>query len=187
METEPLAVDVVVHRFAIVNRWQSHQWRPLEIITDPARLGATPGCLQSGSAGSSRCVAMDAGPAADDLRCNYSGFEVRLFTDEAEGYFLNISSPHPCWFIMSRLEIHDDIELMVPKQITLSYNEAARLMDGGERVDTLPLPDAIIVPMTAFVATHYRPEVKRKRKKPSFEGGAGVDLMARAEGTTDGR
>ena len=41
--------------------------------------------------------------------------------------------------------------------------------------------------MTVFVQRHYRPELKKKRKKPSFEGGAGVDLMARAEGGTDGR
>ncbi len=175
MESEPLAIGIVMQRFAIVNRWQAHQWRPLEIITDPVSLSEPSGCLQSGSAD------------PDDLRWLFTGFDVRLYTDEAEGYFLNISAPVPCWFIMSRLEHHDGVEVLVPKQITLSYNEAARLMDGGERVDTLPLPAAMLAPITGFVQTHYRPEVKRKRKKPSFEGGAGVDLMARAEGNANGR
>ena len=175
MESEPLAIGVVMQRFAILNRWQAHQWRPLEIITDPVSLAEPSGRLQAG----------DGNP--HDLRWLFTGFEVRLYTDEAEGYFLNISAPLPCWFIMSRLEDLDGIEVLAPKQITLSYNEAARLMDGGERVDTLPLPAAMLAPMTAFVQTHYRPEVKRKRKKPSFEGGAGVDLMARAEGSVDGR
>ena len=174
MESEPLAIGVVMQRFAIVNRWQTHQWRPLE-ITEPVGLGIPSARLPS------------AGADPDDLRWSFTGFEVRLYTDEAEGYFLNISAPVPCWFIMSRLENHDGIELLVPKRITLSYNEAARLMDGGERVDTLPLPAAMLVPMTDFVHAHYRPEVRRKRKKPSFEGGAGVDLMARAEGSVDGR
>ena len=175
MESDFLAVGVVMQRFAIDNRWQSHQWRPLDIITDPATLhGASPRALDVGV------------PDEADRRWLHTGFEVRLFSDEAEGYFLNVSAPAPCWFVMSRFEEQDGIERLMPKLITLSYNEAARLMDGGERVDTLPLPAAMLDPMHAFIALHYRPEVKRKRKKPSFEGGAGVDLMARAEGGGNG-
>lgn len=173
-----------MQRFAIVNRWQSHQWRPLEIITDLAMLDGASGRLLTHGV---EIGAADGADAADDMRWLYVGFDIRLFSDEAEGYFLNISSPAPCWFIMSRFEDNDGVEQLVPKQITLSYNEAARLMDGGERVDTLPLPAAMLAPMTAFVQRHYRPKVKKKRKKPSFEGGAGVDLMARAEGGTNGR
>ena len=40
----------------------------------------------------------------------------------------------------------------VPLTVTLSYNEAARLMDGGEQVDTLPLPPAMVERPGAFVA-----------------------------------
>jgi hypothetical protein len=87
---------------------------------------------------------------------------------------------------MWRLEEVDGTEVAVPKQVTLSYNEAARLLDGGERVDTLPAAPTIIEHMTRFVQQHYRPEVKKKRRKPSFEGGAGVEQMARAEGERHG-
>ena len=93
----------------------------------------------------------------------------------------------PCWFVMSRPEVVDGVELQVPKIVTLSYNEAARLMDGGERVDTLMAPPAIIERLGEFVKNYYRPEEKRKRKKPSFEGGVGVDRMARAEGQHGGK
>jgi hypothetical protein len=34
----------------------------------------------------------------------------------------------------------------------------------------------------AFVAAYYRPEPKGKRRRPSFEGGAAVQQMAREEG-----
>jgi hypothetical protein len=88
---------------------------------------------------------------------------------------------------MWRIEDIEGAEVAVPKHITLSYNEAARLMDGGEQVESLPAPPDIVERLHAFVAEHYKPEPKKKRRKPSFEGGAGVEQMARAEGESHGR
>jgi hypothetical protein len=171
METEALTIAVVMQRLPLASRWQPCQWKPIEVIADSARPGGA------------RCLRDD--PA--DTRWLFPGFELKLYRDEAEGYFLNIDSPAPCWFVMWRIEERDGAEVAVPKRITLSYNEAARLMDGGEQVDTLPAPAAIVEHLAAFVAEHYHPEPKRKRKKPSFEGGAGVEKMAKAEGGPDGR
>jgi hypothetical protein len=168
METEALKVAVIMQRTLLDNRWQPHQWKPAEVTGDPLL-----------AEGAVRCLRTD--PA--DTRWLFSGFDVRLFSDEAEGYFLNVTSPAPCWFVMWRMEEFDGEEIAVPKQVTLSYNEAARMMDGGERVDTLPLASGVLERMQEFVQQHYRPEPKRKRRKPSFEGGAGVDEMARAEGS----
>jgi hypothetical protein len=170
METEALKIGVVMQRTPLNNRWQPYQWRPMEIVVDPI--------LAEGAA---RCLLAD--PA--DTRWLFPGFDIKLFTDEAEGYFLNISSPAPCWFIMWRTGEIDGTELTVPKFVTLSYNEAARLMDGGEQVETLPAPSEIVERLAAFVADHYKPEPKRKRRKPSFEGGAGVEKMAQSEGDSN--
>jgi hypothetical protein len=172
METEALKIAVVMQRTPLNNRWQPHQWRPMEIVGDAVL-----------SEGAARCLMDDEA----DTRWLFPDFDIKLFSDEAEGYFLNISSPAPCWFIMWRLEEIDGAEVAVPKFVTLSYNEAARLMDGGERVDTLPASAGIVERLIAFVADHYKPEPKRKRKKPSFEGGEGVEKMADAEGHPDGR
>jgi hypothetical protein len=171
MQTEALPVGVVMQRTPLANRWQPHQWRPLEIIIEPALAGGAPRRLRDDAA---------------DTRWLFPGFGIKLFRDEAEGYFLNISSPAPCWFVMWRMEETDGAEIAVPKFVTLSYNEAARLMDGGEQVDSLPAPSAIVARLAEFVAEHYRPEPKRKRRKPSFEGGAGVEKMAREEGNGNG-
>jgi hypothetical protein len=171
METEAITIAVVMQRIPLASRWQPYQWKPAEIIGDSL--------LPEGA----RCLRDD--PA--DTRWLFTGFEIKLFSDEGEGYFLNISSPVPCWFVMWRIEQLGDAEVAVPKQVTLSYNEAARLMDGGEQVDTLPASAAIIERVTAFAQDHYRPEPKKKRKKPSFEGGAGVEQMARAEKDPHGR
>ena len=166
METESLMVAVVMQRTPLANRWQPFQWKPAEISADALLAGCARRCLLRDDA---------------DTRWLFGGFEVRLYHDEAEGYFLYIDSPAPCWFVMWRLEDIDGAEVAVPKQVTLSYNEAARLIDGGEQVDTLPAAPAIVERMTAFVRDHYRPEQKKKRRKPSFEGGAGVEQMAHAE------
>lgn len=171
METEAINVAVVMQRTPLANRWQPWQWRPVELTVDVPLPGANVRCLRDDPA---------------DTRWLFSGFDVRLYSDEAEGYFLNVDSPAPCWFVMWRLEESDGAEVAVPKQVTLSYNEAARLMDGGERVDTLPAGPKIVDHLRAFVQEHYRPEPKKKRRKPSFEGGAGVEQMARAEGKMHG-
>jgi hypothetical protein len=171
METEAIRIGVVMQRLPLASRWQSHQWRPLEIVSETM--------LPEGRA---RCLRDD----PSDTRWLFTGFELRLYSDEGEGYFLNIDAPTPCWFIMWRIEEVDGADIAVPKSVTLSYNEAARLMDGGEQVDTLPASADIIERLTAFTHAHYKPEPKRKRKKPSFEGGAGVDKMARAEGEKHG-
>lgn len=171
METDGIRIGVVMQRRQLANRWQSFQWRPMEVVGDVGVTGAAPHCLLDDAA---------------EARWLFPGIEIKLFSDEGEGYFLNISAPEPCWFIMWRLEERDGTELAVPKSITLSYNEAARLMDGGECVDTLPASSAVIEWLTAFTRAHYHPEPKKKRKKPSFEGGEGVDEMARAEGAQHG-
>lgn len=171
METEAIRIGVVMQRLPISSRWQPFQWRPMEIVG---------GVMLPGDG--ARCLRDD--PA--DTRWLFGGFDIRLYSDEAEGYFLNIGSPAPCWFIMSRIEDLNGVEVAVPKSVTLSYNEAARLMDGGEQVDTLPASDEVVAQLAAFVQEHYHPEPKRKRRKPSFEGGAGVDDMAKAEGGQHG-
>lgn len=170
METEALTLAVVMQRTPLANLWQPFQWKPLEILAD-ALLPSGPRCLRHDET---------------DMRWLFGGFEVRLYTDEAEGYFLNVDSPAPCWFVMWRMEDLDGAEVAVPKMVTLSYNEAARLMDGGECVDTLPASTEVIEHLRAFVLQHYRPEPKKKRRKPSFEGGAGVEQMARAERYSEG-
>jgi hypothetical protein len=172
METEAIRIGVVMQRVPLDNQWQPYQWRPLEIVDDALLQDRAACCLRDDP---------------DDTRWLFTDFDVRLFSDEAEGYFLNIISPAPCWFIMWRIEEKDGVDVAMPKSVTLSYNEAARLMDGGEQVDTLPACAGIIERLTAFTHEYYRPEVKRKRKKPSFEGGEGVDKMARAEGESHGR
>lgn len=126
------------------NPWATHQWVVSALLPEHA-----PADLD------------------EDARV-FGPFEVRLYHDEAEGYFLNTSSGDPRAFVMWRLgdgglEGEPDVRF-----VTLSYNEAARLMDAQERVDTLPLPDPLRTWLEAYVAEHYKPEPKKRRVKASF-------------------
>lgn len=171
METEAIRVAVVMQRKCLNNRWQPYTWLPQAVVHD-AGCDIAPLCLSHD---------------LNQLQWQFAGLEVRLYSDEAEGYFLNATSPAPCWFIMWRLETVGDEELAVPKAVTLSYNEAARMMDAGEQVDTLPLEERFVEHLHAFTAEYYRPEPRKKQRKPSFEGGAAVEQMAKAEGVDRGR
>ena len=75
METDALKVAVVMQRVPLANRWQPNKWKPIEISADSG--------LQDGGG---RCLRNDEA----DIRWLFGGYDIRLYTDEAEGYFLNI-------------------------------------------------------------------------------------------------
>jgi hypothetical protein len=153
MEAPPsLTVAVQIERQAQPNRWEDWRFRVAEVVADEGQFGAAPRLLR------------DDGHLRLDL---HPGFEVSLHRDEAEGYYLNLSSGQPVWFVMWRVSDVDP-SLAWPERVTLSYHEAGRLLDAQERVDNLPLPEAVRGWLQAFAEEHYKPEVKQRRRPASF-------------------
>jgi len=147
-----LAVAVVMERTPLVdNRWQSEKWEPIGVVPDASESGARP-----------RALIEDASRA----QWLYPGFKLQLFHDEAEGYYLNLSSNKPFVFV-NWLE---EEGAGVPKAVTVSYNEAARLLDAGTRVDGVPMPVQWIPWLAEYVERNYRPEPKKRARPPSFKG-----------------
>ena len=150
MPNPSLAVAVVMERTPLANqRWQSEKWEPIGVGPDFAEPGAPPRALVQNAA---------------RAQWLYPGFKVELFHDEAEGYYLNLSSHKPFVFV-NWLE-----ENGVPKSVTVSYNEAARLLDAGERVDGVPMPLEWVPWLAEYVERNYRPEPKKRARPPSFKG-----------------
>jgi len=146
-------LSVILSREAVESRWESHRWHLLGVVPD---VGGSPRTLAESDA---------------RLQRIFPGFEVTLFRDEAEGYYLNASSAEPSVFVSIR---HDDGAAdPYPFQATLSYNEAARWMDGGEKVDRAVAWPDLAEWMGAWVELNYRPEPKKRRKPRSFEGKEG--------------
>ena len=144
-------VAVIVGRTPIVNRWVSERWEPLAVEF----------CAGESGAAAATCLAH----ADTGSRWRFDGFAIALHRSEAEGYFLNTTSPDPKVFVMSRTVDDPGVPPLRPDVVTVSYNEAARLMDGGERVDAVPMLPEILAWMMPFVAEHYRPEPKRKVRR----------------------
>ena len=138
-----------MERRALANRWQAQTWEAIGIIPGPG--DAPPRVLLQDNA---------------HTQWLHGGFELKLYRDEAENYYLNLSAAQPCVFIAWRMED----EMAVPKFVTVSYGEAARLMDASEQVDSVPMPRDMCDWLGAFVNEHYKPEPKRRSRPPSFKG-----------------
>ena len=152
MSHPSLAVAVVMERTPLENnRWQSEKWEPIGVLPDSSEAGAAPRMLLQ-----------------DETRAQwlYPGFRLQLFHDEAEGYYLNLSSGRPFVFV-NWLE---EESAGVPKFVTVSYNEAARLLDAGARVDGVPMPPQWIPWLAEYVEGNYKPEPKKRIRPPSFKG-----------------
>ena len=168
---------VVMRKQNLDNPWVSYRWAPAEVLPDFGQFN--PQSLESHSI-SGQFLGRD----ADGESWLFTGFELNLFPDEAEGYYLTVSATTPAWFVMWRLE--EDIEryidaqslalaktettIAVPHRICVSYNEAARLLDGGESVDTVPMSDEHASWLQEYVNENYRPEPKKRHRPESFKG-----------------
>ncbi|QWD97137.1 DUF3305 domain-containing protein [Polynucleobacter sp. MG-6-Vaara-E2] len=166
---------VLMRKQNLDNPWVSYRWVPREVLPDFGEFSSNQSKVISG-----KFLDRD----ADGESWLFTGYELDLFLDEAEGYYLNVSATKPCWFVMWRLE--EDIEryiedqslplarseanIAVPHRICVSYNEAARLLDGGESVDTIPMSDEHASWLQEYVNDHYRPESKKRHKPASFKG-----------------
>jgi hypothetical protein len=161
MTTVRFPVAVIIERTPVVNRWISERWEPVAV---------EPAADDAATAGPAR-ISDD----ATGTRWRFGGYAIELHRSEAEGYFLNTSSANPKIFVMWREVGEAAIPAIRPEVVTVSYNEAARLLDGGEHVDAVPMLPDVLAWMAPFVAEHYKPEPKRKVKRndPFADNGSG--------------
>ena len=151
MEQPSFSAAVLMQWTRLNDRWQTEKWEAVGVVEDEGA-PTTPTVLMR-----------------DPFRARWlhCGYALSLYPDEAEGYYLNLTAPQPFVFVMWRLEDG----MARPNILTLSYNEAARMMDADEHVDGVPMPEPWRGSLAAFVALHYRPEKKKERARPpSFKG-----------------
>lgn len=143
-ESRSWSAAVIMERTPLTNRWVSEKWETRSVVPD----------LDS-SAGPR--VILD---RADSFQVMYTGLRITLQRDEAEGYYMNITSPQPKIFVLWRMgEVYAE-----PQMLTVSYNEGARWLDSGESVDGVPLPVELVPWMSRFCERNYRPEPRKKAK-----------------------
>ncbi len=172
-----IEVDVVMRREPVVgpmSRWQPFRW----VLADVMVCSSPDDTPPESTDNAHEPIAVEpvaAGGAPDSTDTThwlFPRFRVMLFRDDAEGYFLNLNSPHPCFWVFWRADEARLIEgepMAVPQIVTLSYHDAGRWLDAQERVDQVPAPEEVVDWLRAFVDATYQPEPKRRKRPDSFK------------------
>lgn len=156
MPVTRIPVDVVMECVRLKNQWASEQWQPATVVAvGPPSDAAppTPGQPQL----------LHESPEGAQWR--FPQQTIELHKSEAEGYYLNITAPQPRAFVMWRMFDDGEMPPARPVIVTLSYNQAARMMDGGEQVDSVALPLPLHAMLAPFVNEHYTPEPRKKHRR----------------------
>lgn len=148
MEKPRFPVAVVMQRRSSSNRWQSEIWEPRCVL--PGHVGAGAPSLLVDRDGVQQWL--------------HPGFSLLLHHDETEGYYLNVSSDSPRVFVLWRMEG----ERGLPLDLTASYDEGARWLDGGHSVDSVAMPPEVFAWVGEYVEQNYRPEPRKRIKPRSF-------------------
>lgn len=152
-----IEVAVVMRRERLDNRWQPWRWSLAEVMPNEPGFGSEPRLL----------VKSDT-----EERWLHPAFTVELFRDDAEGYYLNLTTPAPAWFVLWRMEEEasvSDEPIARPAIVTLSYHDAGRWLDAQETVEQVPAPADVIDWLREFTDAHYVPEPKKRKRPQSFQ------------------
>jgi hypothetical protein len=145
-----------------MSQWQTWRWVLHDVVghdqvPHEAHFGTRPRCLRQ---------------TEDEQVWLHPGFTVSLHRDDAQGYYLNSTSPAPCWFVLWRMEeepqIGEDV-MAVPVMVSLSYHDAGRWLDAQEQVDQVPAPTEVVSWISAYAQAHWDVEPKRRKRPDSFK------------------
>ncbi len=142
MATSAYPIAVIMQRIALANPWTQHAWEAKGVVPDIFPAGAE-----------KRVIVRD----ADHEQVVFPGLRLTLVRDEAEGYYLNLTSPKPKVFVLWRMREDE----ACPEMVTVSYHEGARWADSGENVDGVALPAEFVPWIGEFVEANYHPEPRR--------------------------
>lgn len=139
-----------------MSRWQPWRWTLSEVVPHETGFGQQPRCLRENE---------------HEALWLYPDWPLELFPDDAEGYWLNATSPNPAYFVMWRISEPEDGSpaLAVPQAVSLSYHDAGRWLDAQETVETAPAPVDVVQAALSFAQQHYVPEPRRRQKPQSFQ------------------
>lgn len=149
---DALKVSVVFERVHQPNAWEDWSHRPVAVLPHEPGAGPSPEVL------------FDDGRVR---RTRHSGLVADLHRDEGEGYWLNLTSGTPVWFVMWRTDPQDP-SVAAPELVSMSYHVAGRLLDAQERVDTVPMDEEVVAWLQQWTAMHYQPQPKERRRPASF-------------------
>lgn len=154
-----LEVAVIMQRVANTgpaSRWQAWRWELADVVPNEPGFGTEPRLLYQNES---------------TQRWLHGGLKVELFTDDAEGYYLNASTDEPSWFVLWRMDDEAtvaDEPIPRPLVVSLSYYDAGRWLDAQETVEQVAAPAAVVQWLQAFIDEYHVVEPKRRKRPESF-------------------
>jgi len=155
-----LQVAVIMRKVRIggpMSQWQPWRWELADVVLQEPAFGEQPRRLHQDENGE---------------QWLHPNFTVELFRDDAEGYYLNATTPAPCWFVLWRMEeeatvAHEPIAR--PAAVSVSYHDAGRWLDAQETVEQVPAPPEVVAWFKAYADEHYVIEPKKRKRPDSFK------------------
>ena len=164
-ETDPspfrIPVSVLVERRQVtVGMWTQPQWNVRAVVAGMRVVESSPECT----------------PVSRERDCEtwmWSGLVLELFRDVCEGYWYNLQSGRPSLFVICHLdeESEDPSGGLIPAIVTADQDEASAHLESDDPVFSVPMPDKVHQWVERFVVEHYRPEIKRKRRRRNWTQG----------------
>lgn len=171
-----LPVHVVMRREPVTGpmaRWQSWRWVLADVLPAGEPFEVPARAPQPVAEAPQEVQPLPGAAVVEGARYwLFTGLHVTLFRDDAEGLFLNLESPSPCFWVFWRADeeqLLDGEPMAVPQIATLSYHDAGRWLDAQEKVDQVPAPPEVVEWLRAFVAEHHHIEPKRRKRPDSFK------------------
>lgn len=131
--------------------WMPRSWEVIGVVAD-------------GDAGSPDGPSLAA--EGEDGSRVYRGLHIRLYPDEAESYYHNLTVDRPRCFVVTR---EDDAGDQAPFLVSLSFDEANAYLEGDDQVHAVDLAPELYRWLEAYVLTHYLPEPRKKRKRNNWK------------------
>jgi len=151
---EEFSVSVLMQRRpATVNKpWLSHIWRVAGVVVN-SRIGAT---VRQGQQ-------VRSGAEGEDYL--WDGLTIRLYKDEVESYYHNLTAPSPSVYVIMATN-----EQGIPEPLTVSasFDEANAYLEAEGEVEGVPMPAEIYQWLEQYVIAHYVPERRTKRKRRNW-------------------
>ncbi|MBF2761422.1 MAG: DUF3305 domain-containing protein [Ectothiorhodospiraceae bacterium AqS1] len=158
----PVSV-LLERRIARVGRWSQVQWEAVGAIAGE----------EGEETSSSPREAVLVHEEDERRRYLWPNLNLSLFEDACESYWHNLKSERPSLFVVcfeadedeGGFDDHPDI---FPALITASQDEANAHLESDDPVYRVPMPDKIVALTERYVVDHYRPEVKKKRRREKW-------------------
>lgn len=147
------AVSVIMQRSdPQQSRWGLAQWTLIGIVA---------GQTAAEGRGTRTCVRSEDGVE----QYLYTGFSLPLYRDGAESYWYNLVGQTPSLFVACREGESGELE---PFAVSANYDEAGAYMEADDTVYSTPMPPEIYQWIEQYVAQHFRPQERKKRKRENW-------------------